>query len=99
MTRWTVLTIAAVINVIAVVAFVAALWSRGGLIANPLALAGAVVIASASLVILFVVVFRSARVAVRESVELPHDHSGWPHQPPPRVDVEFRDRGQRFGPP
>ena len=98
MTRWTVLTIAAVINVIAVVALVAALWWRGGLIANSLALAGAVVIASASLVILFVV-FRGARVAVRESVELPHDHSGWPHQPPPRVDVEFRDRGQRFGPP
>ena len=99
MTRWTVLTVAAVVNVIAVVAFVAALWWRGGLIENPPALAGAVVMASASLVILFVVVFRRARVAGPGSVELPHDHSGWPHQPPPGVDVEFRDRGQRFGPP
>ena len=99
MTRSTVLTIAAVTNVIAVVALGAGLWwGDAPRTAKPLALAGTVVIATASLVILCVVL-RSARLIVHESVGLPHDHSGWPHQPPPRVDVEFRDRGQRFGPP
>ena len=98
MTRWTVLTIAAVANVIAVVAIVAALWwGDGASAAKTLALTGTAVIATASLVIL-VVVFRSARSIVHESGGTPHDHSGWPHQPPPPVDVEFRDRGQRFGP-
>jgi hypothetical protein len=99
MTRWTVLTVAAVTNVVAVVALAAALWWGGGAgTAKTLALAGTAVIATASLVIVFVV-RRSARLAVLEPGELPHDHSGWPHQPPPRVDVEFRDRGERFGPP
>jgi hypothetical protein len=98
MTRWTVLTIAAVANVIAVVAIVAALWWGGeASTAKTLALTGTAVIATASLVIL-VEVFRRARSMVHESDGLPHDHSGWPHQPPPPVDVEFRDRGQRFGP-
>jgi hypothetical protein len=99
MTRWTVLIIAAVTNVIAAVAFVTGVWWGGGpSTAKPLAIAGTVVIAAASLVILFVAL-RSARAAVHEPAGLPHDHSGWPHQPPPRADVEFRDRGQRFGPP
>jgi len=99
MTIWRVLTVAAVTNVIAVVALVAGLWWGGGpTTAKPLALAGTVVIAAASLVILFVV-RRNARLTVHEPVGLPHDHSGWPHQPLPGVDVEFRDRGQRFGPP
>ena len=91
MTRWTVLTIAAVTDVIAVVALVAALWWGGGPnTAKTLALAGTVVIATVSLVILFVV-FRSARLKVHKSV-------GYPH-PTTRADVEFRDRGDRFGPP
>ena len=99
MTRWTVLIIAAVTNVIAVVAFVAGVWWAGGpSTAKPLAIAGTVVIAVASLVILFVVL-RGPRATGHEPVGLPHDHSGWPHQSPPRADVEFRDRGQRFGPP
>src|SRR4030095_7097024 len=98
MTRWTVLTIAAVANVIAVVAMVAALWWGGeASTAKTLALTGTAVIATASLVIL-VEVFRRARSMVHESDGLPHDHSGWPHHRPPPVAVEFRDREQRFGP-
>jgi hypothetical protein len=56
MTRWTVLTIAAVTNVIAVVTLASAPWWRGGCSpATTLALAGTVGIAVASLGILFVV--------------------------------------------
>ena len=99
MTRWTVLTIAAVTNVIAVVALAAALWwGEGARIARPLALVLPAVIAAASLVTLFVVL-RGARPTGQESVDRRHDESGYPHQPPLRVDVEFRDRGERFGPP
>ena len=99
MTRWTVLTIAAVTNVIAVVGLIPALWWVGGpSTAKSLALAGAVVIATASLVTLFVV-FGSSRLRGHVSVGSAHDESGWPHQPPFRPDVEFRDRGDRFGPP
>ena len=86
MARWTVLTIAAVTNVIAV-ALVAALWWGGGpKTAKTLAFAGTVVIASVSLVILSVV-FRGARPNAHESVGLPHTT---------RPDVEFRDRGDRY---
>jgi hypothetical protein len=89
MTRWTVLTIAAVTNLLAV-ALVAALWWGGGPnTAKTLALAGTVVIAAVSFVILFVV-FRSAPPIVHESVGSP------PYVPPP--DVEFRDRGDRWNP-
>ena len=89
MTRWTALAIAAVTNVIAV-SLVAALWWGGGPnTTKTLALAGTVVIATVSLVILFVV-FRSARL-------IPHESAGSPpHVPPP--DVEFRDRGDRWNP-
>jgi hypothetical protein len=98
MTRWGVLAIAAVTNVIAVVALVAALWwGSGPGTAKTLALAGTVVIATASLVILFVA-FGSGRLTAREPVGFPHDEgSFW--EPPHHIDVEFRDRGDRFGPP
>jgi len=90
MTQRTVLIIAAVTNVIAVVAFGGGLWWEGGPgIAKPLVIVGTVVIAAASLVILFVVL-RSARATMHEPAGLPHDHNGWPHHPPPRVDVEFQ---------
>ena len=89
MTRWTVLTITAVTNVIAVALVAALWWGSGPSTAKTLALAGTVVIATVSLVILFVV-FRSARPIAHESVGLPHT---------PSADVEFRDRGDRFGPP
>jgi hypothetical protein len=67
MTRWTVLTIAAVTNVIAVALVAAWWWGGGPNTAKTLALAGTVVIATVSLVMLFVV-FRSARPIVHESV-------------------------------
>jgi hypothetical protein len=90
MTRRTVRTVAAVTSVAAVVALVATLWWGGGpSTAKTLALVGAVVIATVSLVVLFVVSKR-ARPIGHESVGLPHTT---------RPDVEFRDRGDRFGPP
>jgi hypothetical protein len=84
MTRRT-LTIAAVTNVILVAVF---WWGRGPNTATTVALTATVVIAT--VVILFVV-FRSARL-------IPHDARSSPY-PPHRADVEFRDRGDRFGPP
>jgi hypothetical protein len=90
MTRWTALTIAAVTNVVAVTVIAALWWGGGSNTAKTLALAGTVVVVTASLVVLFVV-FRSARPTVYESAGNP------PYVPPP--DVEFRDRGGRFGPP
>ena len=62
-------------------------WGRGPNTATTLALTATIVIATA--VILFVV-FRSARL-------VPHDART--PRPPHRPDVEFRDRGDRFGPP
>jgi hypothetical protein len=83
MTRRT-LTIAAVIDVILITVL---WWGRGPNTVTTLALTATVVIATA--VILFVV-FRSARL-------VPHDERS--PRPPHRPDVEFRDRGDRFGPP
>lgn len=98
MTRWTVLAVGAVTNVIAVVALAAALWwGSGPGPARTLALAGTAVIATASLVMLFVV-FRGGRLTAREPVGFRHEEgSFW--EPPRQIDVEFRDRGDRFGPP
>lgn len=84
MTRRT-LTIAAVTDVILVAAL---WWGRGPNTATTLALSATVVIAT--VVILFIV-FRSTRL-------IPHDVRSSPHAPH-RPDVEFRDRGDRFGPP
>ena len=90
MTRRIVLTIVTVTSVIVVVALGVVVWSGGGAgIAKTLALAGAVVLLTVSLVTLFVG-SRSGRPIAHESVGLPHTT---------RVDVEFRDRGDRFGPP
>ena len=85
MTRRT-LTIAAVTDVILVAVL---WWGRGPSTATTLALTTATVVI-ATVVILFVV-FRSARL-------VPHDARSSP-RPPHRPDVEFRDRGDRFGPP
>jgi hypothetical protein len=88
MTRRTVLTILTLIDIIAVVALVAVGWSGGGGgTAGPLA--GAVVLLTMSLVAVLMV-SRGARPVGPESVGPPH---------PTRGDVEFRDRGDRFGPP
>jgi hypothetical protein len=90
MTRWTVLTIAAVTDVIAVGLLVADLrWGSGPGTARILALAGTVVLATVGLVILFVV-SRGARPIADEPAGF---------FPTTRADVEFRDRGDRFGPP
>jgi hypothetical protein len=98
MTRWTVLTVAAVTNVIAALALGAALWWESGSGTAPtLARAGTIVISTASLVILYVVL-RSTRSTARESVGVPHDEGSF-SGPPRHIDVEFRDRGDRFGPP
>jgi hypothetical protein len=71
MTRWTVLTVAAVTNVIAALALGAALWwGSGSGTAPTLARAGTIVISTASLVILYVV-FRRTRLTARESVGAP----------------------------
>ena len=83
MTRRT-LTIAAVTDAVLIALL---WWGRGPSTAMPLALSATVVIATA--VILFVV-FRSTRL-------VPYDERT--PRPPHRPDVEFRDRGDRFGPP
>ncbi len=87
MTRRTVLTILTLIDIIAVVALVAVGWSGGGGgTAGPLA--GAVVLLTVSLVAVLMV-SRGAR---------PIEHESGGPQHTPRVDVEFRDRGDRFRP-
>jgi len=84
MTRRT-LAIAAVTDLILVAVL---WWGRGPSTATTLALTAIVVIAT---VIILFVVFRSARL-------VPHDQRS-SRQAPHRPDVEFRDRGDRFGPP
>ncbi len=99
MTRWTVLATGAITNVIAAVALIPALWSWDvPSTARTVALAGTAAIAAASLAILFAVFNRPRQVGYDPSGSA-QDESGWPHQPPHRPNVEFRDRGDRFGPP
>ena len=86
----TVLTIAAVADVV----LVAALWWGGGSPATTFALVATLVIAT---VVVLAVVWRSARPIPHGSVGSSHADMSAP-RPPFRVD-EFRDRGDRFGPP